>query len=220
VALAHPNAGAIRSLLFGRGHDAIQGLKYITETGARKLPGPPPVGVLNRLKHIAADTMVGSHGLKQIEQRATQGGLLGRGGIVHGALALPHDLATAISQKGVWGGIKDKPIEAVSAATNAGFLAGLPAYAVYKGNERGEGIGHPLGEGLGWTVAAPFGLAGVPIARMAGMVGNTMLPGPVPPPIQSYTGGDMTGAANPQDYYPQEKVGALAQSILPRIKHH
>jgi hypothetical protein len=209
--LSHPNAGAIRSLLFGKGPQAIaQGARVVTETGARDLSHmAKPAGGLPSIIHTLRDVTVGLHPLEQIKQRLTQGGLVGRGGIVHGAFALDPAFAKLVDSGPLLNAIKKKPIEAMSAATNAAFLAGLPAYSVYKHHQRGESIGRSLGEGAGWLVGAPFGLAGNAAAVAGRAIGSQLLP-EQQPPAMSYA--DYSYAD------PQEKVGSLEERVLPRIR--
>lgn len=204
-----PRAGLIRSMLLGQGREALEravAKPLISETGA--FAAPSEKGVLNKVKHI----IVGDRPVQQTKQRFLQGGLVGKGGVLRGPLALDHALVQSMQQHGgYFGALRHDPgtviPASIAAPVNPAFILGIPGYAAYKANQRGESMGGPLGEGLGFMAAAPFGMAGILAARAGHHIGEQMLPAPRPPPIQNVEGGYV-----PYDAYQAEKSANTLKS--------
>lgn len=182
-----PRAGLIKSILLGQGRAALEqavAKPLVSETGA--FAAEAEKGVLNKIKHV----FMGDRPLQQTKQRFIQGGLLGKGGLMRGPLALDHGMVQSMRQHGGYvNALMKDPGTMVpgtlTAPVQPAFLLGIPGYAAYKAHQRGESMGGPLGEGLGFMAAAPFGMAGILAAKAGKRVGEQILPSSPPPPIQS-----------------------------------
>ena len=192
-----PLARAAKKVLLGGGEKALTLPRIITHTGAidyellNKLH-PPPTGFiashLQNLKHI----LTGNHGLDVLKQRFQQGGIAGRGGLVHGAYALSpgtvniKNFPRLFKEQGVLNTLKqhggDALVGSVGDAANLGWMAALPAYGTYKALERGDPAeaGRTLGETAGWMLGAPLGAAGAlvasPLSRMGSLMYSPKMP--------------------------------------------
>lgn len=184
-----PRPGLIRSLLFGQGRQAL--LEHLREASPQvgrrvrvaangyQLPsirdfnsGSMPVGqrVLHNLKTLA----VGDNAPEILRQRLMQGGVLGSGGVLHGSVAANPNIRRDINRLGAARALWRNKGGLFSSGLNASLMMGVPGYATYKSIERGDasGLGRAVGEGLGWTVAAPFATSGAAIAMPLGLLGR------------------------------------------------
>lgn len=145
----------------------------------------------------AKNLAFGDAPLTVLKQRAQQGGIFGRGGLIRGDLSIDPDLERA------YRAFKANP----NLHTGGGLVArggmdafgktmsyGMPAYGVYEaatqplpeGQSRGEQIATPIGDTLGWALSGPLGLAGgtmvADVFRTgAGELGKRLDPSYVPP---------------------------------------
>lgn len=180
-----PKTGLVRGLLFGQGRRALESAErpIISATGAlmgadKSTKGGLGTRLINGVKEMA----IGRHPITQTRQRFIQGGLLGKGGLIHGPMALDPEFVSLMQREGGFmGAMKRDPGTAIAggigAAVTPTFFAGLPAYSAYKAHQRGESMAGPIAEGLGFTVAAPFGIAAAAPAAALKHLGEHFLPG-------------------------------------------
>lgn len=221
------NKGPIGSLLFGEGRQALLH-PIISSTGAvdsRLLEAVHPPGPRGNLLARAAKglkhTLVGDHALDVLKQRFQQGGVLGKGGVLHGAAALHPEMVEAYNaQPSAAEGLKEilrkHKMNASSGLINAAFLTGIPSYAGYRALERGDPgeAGRILGDTLGYAVLAPAGLAAMGGSmlgsRLGKLVGERFKQPELPSIPEPYAPGVPTLA----DY---EKVSNALGATAPKV---
>jgi len=159
-------------------------------------------GVGKRLLTSAKNVALGDDPVAVLSQRAQQGGLLGRGGLLFGDLSLDPDVVRAFKNMR-----KDPSAQnAVSLLTsgftdvvlNKGMSYGLPALGVYEaatqtlpeGQSRGEQVAMPIGDTLGWALSGPLGMVGGTAVSSAlrtgfGEVGRRLDPAATPKPANA-----------------------------------
>jgi hypothetical protein len=142
--------------------------RQFTPDVARQYANQRPGG-LTRFGRGVGDIMVGQNPLKIMKQRAQMGGLMGRGGLLHGEMAIDPDVMRA------WRAAKDPnnpagygglALPVTMDALNKGMAYAMPAGMMYEaakapeveGQSKMENIGGTLGDALGWAVGSPFGM--------------------------------------------------------------
>lgn len=163
-------AGLLQSLLFGLGRNAIKEEPLIAENGAQIFAKNYP-----SLKRL----LMGERPVDVLKQRLVQGGLAGKGGLIHGAMAYSPEVTEAAQRHGgIVKGLIKEPGNAIDAAgTTLGnaLTFGLPAISAAKhlSNRDTTNAGRSVGEMAGWVAGMPFGLPGNLIAnQMAGLGEN------------------------------------------------
>ncbi len=176
--------------------------KYVTESG---YPTQLRGGLLRSL-------LIGNKdALKVMRARYAQGGVIGKGGLLRGELAPDPRLVESVKRIFSGNSIPTKAgirhggrpyVDAgdylrttglgANYALHLGLGVGLPYFGVreaLKGNEAAAGVGQSLGEGAGYLLGGPLGIAGI----LAGGIGGGMLGRSAgeavtpPPPVQSYS---------------------------------
>lgn len=188
-------AGPIRRLLIGEGPAALKAMErpIISASGAYVPTHPPREGV-SAFLHGLKGMLVGEQPVAQVRQRFIQGGVFGRGGLLHGPLAWDPAFSKAVEQHGWVGALKNPKtrMAAIEGTLSAGIqpamFVGLPAYGAYRATQRGKSPGAAIGEGLGFAAAAPFGAASNIAGLGLGRVGEHFLPAPELPSIESMGG--------------------------------
>lgn len=180
--------GLFRGMLFGGGRRALQAAErpIITATGALDSmvkAGPKPKSGVGRVLQLIQHQLMGDRPMTQLRQRYIQGGVAGRGGLIHGAVALPDEYARSIKQHGVLKASLKNPLMPVVAGAGAAGMVGLPAYAAYRAHQQGESVGRPLADGLAFMALSPLGPLGIIPAQLAGHLGEKALPGRAPPQL-------------------------------------
>lgn len=128
-------------------------------------------GSAKRLLMSAKNMAFGDAPIEVLKQRAQQGGVFGRGGLLRGDLSIDPDAMRAYKE------FRANPSlgTGVSLGMSGGMDAfgktmsyGLPAYGVYEaatqplpeGQSRGEQVATPIGDTLGWAFSGPLGMVG------------------------------------------------------------
>lgn len=161
---------SILEILLGRGSTEDPN-SLITHTGAlnKRLLDREDSGVLGILGQGAEELVQGERGLEALKLRFQQGGLVGRGGIVRGAVALPSDLSDSFAQHGLVGSTLRNPIRMPLNLLERGLLLGAPVYQAYQAYPT-EGIAGVVREavrGAIFIAAYPLGLVGAGAAYLA-----------------------------------------------------
>lgn len=113
----------------------------------------------------------GQNPVRIIKERFDQGGLVGKGGVLTGDLAIDPDARRAFRRLQESGGKNrsawvDLAMHGGQDAATKGLTYGLPAYGIHKAisepgtNDQGERVGGELASLAGWGVGAPFGFVG------------------------------------------------------------
>lgn len=181
--------GLIRSFLLGRGPQSISdAARVITPGGGAMMAdyGIAPAKTLtDSLRNTARSALslrglknfaVGERPLDVLHQRMRQGGLVGRGGIVHGALSDPLDMLRSIKEHGIVKTVARNPVGTL--------FAGMIGHAMLQPLASGvadavrERSTDPLIEGgarsLARTVASPFGMfAAQPVENLVTNLGGS-----------------------------------------------
>ena len=191
---------ALRHALLGRGRAALtaasRAAPIITETGAyiaKEAPELTNPTILDRLKQVglnAKGLIGGEQPIDVWKQRFAQGGVFGRGGLMHGSMAFSPEVYNHIKTHGWRSALKNKPGALLGNLSNPALTVAVPAYAAYRAKQRGEGIGGIVGETIGYGVGAPFGVAGFMLGGQAGRavgeaVGGSKHQGHVPKVIDA-----------------------------------
>ena len=213
--------GLVRRVLFGAGRNALSAAErpIITASGAvdhlAAGRGPARQG-LKKFLHGALTTLTGDRPIDQLRQRFIQGGVVGRGGVMHGSLAFDSKLVEDVKQLGLLRGMKANPAGAINSVINPSFILGIPTYAGIKAHERGESPARAIGEGLGFAVGAPFNALSAIPARIGGMVATQIMPSRPRPPNQLE---QMQYQEAYPNQYPEEKMGT-AYTLRPVTLRH
>ena len=115
------------------------------------------------------DFALGEQPLSIMRERYEMGGLLGRGGLLRGEMAIDPDVVRAWNRArdpNDAGKYRDVVVPALGDAMNKGLAFAAPAYVAHEaatstpapGESRGESIGGTLGDALGWTIGSPLGM--------------------------------------------------------------
>lgn len=128
-------------------------------------------GALKRTGVALKDALIGEAPLKVLKQRYDKGGVIGRGGLLTGDMALDPDFIRAAKK------FKENPSMSTGASAamqggmdigNKALSYGMPGYAVYqaatsepaKGESKWEQMATPIGDTVGWGLGGPFGFGG------------------------------------------------------------
>lgn len=184
-----------KKLLVGEGPAALNGLKrIISESGAldsrllgEHYPKPEQTflkSIPRKIKHVA----LGEKPLEILKQRLMQGGLVGKGGVLHGAYAFNPELVDKIKEPGMnFKKLREMAPMAAGDAINHIWLSALPAYGAVKAVQAKdpEELGRVLGDTAGWAIGGPMGMAGGLVANHTADMGKKMMAQAELPRIQT-----------------------------------
>ena len=185
-------AGAVKRVLFGNKSLSPKALEEVRKsvTPSGWIPVDPDRGFIKSLLLGHA-----KNPLQAIKSRFQQGGVLGKGGLIRGELAVNPELFERINRiKGGTARWTDYPMvpgHLLGTAANAGFMVGLPAVGVHSamtapllpGETRLGNALREVGSTGGWYLAGPLGLpaellAGAAFGTAGESIGKALMPNP------------------------------------------
>lgn len=169
--------GLIGRTLLGAGEKAIPAAEriigrsgHILESALGKGPTFRQALKNKELGTWAKNTFIGRSPVKVLKQRMQQGGIFGRGGLLHSTVSMPDELAAGIKRHGIAKGLWAHKGQALGWGLGAGFTVAAPAYGVYNDIRSGNysHIPKSLLSGASWAIAEPFSFIGqMPVQSLA-----------------------------------------------------
>ena len=174
-------SGTVRSLLVGRKYIPAKEMEKIrhlvTDTGFAKLQPYKTEGGIPRtiFRGLFGE---GPNRLDILKARLQQGGIFGKGGVIHGDIAFDPALFENIKKFKAGDrslkNLSNIALEGGAGLMNVGFTAGLPlitAAAALKGEASGADVASEGLSAVGQALGAPFGIVG---AMGGGAIGTAL----------------------------------------------